>query len=60
MAERYVEFLDEDEKDDLIGTANTFDTWRQIGWDNEWISLGYHVTEVLSDGHFLKYALETI
>ena len=60
MAERYVEFLDEDEKDDLVESANTFDAWQQLGWDNEWFSLGYHTTEVLSDEHILKHAMEVI
>ncbi len=58
-AERYVEYLSEDEKSGLP-TNNTFNAWQQLGWDNEWFDLQWVKTEVLSDDHILKHVMETI
>ena len=60
MAEQYVDYLDEDEKESLDTSNHTFNTWRELGWDNEWFGLDYQLCEVHSDGHILKYAMETI
>jgi hypothetical protein len=60
LAQQYVEFLDEDEKSELDESCNTFKTWQELGWDNEWFSLDYQLCEVHSEGHILKYAMETI
>ena len=60
MAEQYVEFLDETEKEQLVDTDNTFKTWQELGWDNEWFELQWQLCEVHSDGHVLKYAMEVI
>ena len=60
MAEEYTEFLDEDEKKSLENNPNTFNEWNDIGSNNEWFELQWVQTEVLSDGHVLKYAMEVI
>ena len=60
MAEQYVEFLDETEKEQLVDSDNTFKTWQELGWDNEWFELQWQLCEVHSDGHVLKYAMEVI
>ena len=60
LAERYVEYLDEEEKGELVGSSNTFDAWQQLGWNNEWFDLQWHQTKVLSDDHILKHVMETI
>ena len=58
-AERYVEYLDEDERNSL-DKANSFDDWNDIGCNNEWFELGWQLCEVKSDGHILKHVMETI
>jgi len=60
MAERYVEYLDASEKEELDESINTFNAWQALGWDNEWFELQWQLCEVKSDGHVLKYAMETI
>ena len=60
MAEEYTEFLDEDEKKSLENNPNTFNEWNDIGGNNEWFELQWVQTEVLSDEHILKHAMETI
>ena len=60
MAEEYTEFLDEDEKNSLENKTNTFNEWNDIGGNNEWFELQWVQTEVLSDEHILKHAMETI
>ena len=60
MAEEYTEFLDEDEKKSLENNPNTFNDWNDIGSNNEWFELQWVQTEVLSDDHVLKYAMEVI
>ena len=60
MAEEYTEFLDEDEKKSLENNPNTFNEWNDIGSNNEWFELQWVQTEVLSDDHVLKYAMEVI
>ena len=60
MAERYVDYLDEEEKNDLLNNDNSFKTWQELGWENEWFELQWQLCEVKSDGHVLKYAMETI
>ena len=59
LAERYVEYLDDVEKETLEST-NTFDAWQELGWNNEWFELQWVQTEVLSNEHILKHAMETI
>ena len=59
LAERYVEFLDTEEINSL-DKANSFDDWNDIGCNNEWFELQWVQTEVLSDEHILKHAMETI
>ena len=59
MAERYVDYLDDVEKETLEST-NTFDAWQELGWNNEWFDLQWVQTEVLSDEHILKHAMESI
>tara|TARA_R100000426_G_C4730846_1_gene75770 strand:- start:172 stop:453 length:282 start_codon:yes stop_codon:yes gene_type:complete len=60
MAEEYTEFLDEDEKKSLENNPNTFNEWNDIGGNNEWFELQWVQTEVLSDEHILKHAMEVI
>ena len=60
MAEEYTEYLDEDEKKSLENNPNTFNEWNDIGGNNEWFELQWVQTEVLSDEHILKHAMETI
>ena len=60
MAEQYVEYLDEDEIKSLQITTNSFNEWNEIGCNNEWFELQWVQCEVKSDGHVLKYAMETI
>jgi hypothetical protein len=60
MAERYVAYLDEEDKNDLLNDDNSFDAWQQVGWNNEWFDLQWVQTEILSDEHILKHAMETI
>ena len=60
MAEEYTEFLDEDERKSLENNPNTFNEWNDIGGNNEWFELQWVQTEVLSDEHILKHAMETI
>ena len=60
MAEQYVEFLDEDEKESLEISSHTFKTWQELGWDNEWFSLDYQLCEVHSDRHVLSYVMGEI
>ena len=59
MAKRYVEFLDEEERESL-NKDNTFDAWNEIGCSNEWFELMWTRCDVLSDEHILKHAMETI
>ena len=59
LAERYVEFLDAEEINSL-DKANSFDDWNDSGCNNEWFELQWVQTEVLSDEHILKHAMETI
>ena len=59
LAERYVEYLDDVEKETLEST-NTFDAWQELGWNNEWFDLQWVQTEVRSDDHILKHAMEVI
>ena len=60
MAEQYVEVFDTEERMTMVGNPQTFDDWQQVGWDNEWFSLEWILCNVHSDGHILKYAMETI
>ena len=60
MAEEYTEFLDEDERKSLENNPNTLNEWNDIGGNNEWFELQWVQTEVLSDEHILKHAMETI
>ena len=60
MAEEYTEFLDEDEIKSLENNPNTFNEWNDIGGNNEWFELQWVQTEVLSDEHILKHAMEVI
>lgn len=60
MCEEYTEFLDEDEKKSLENNPDTFNEWNDIGGNNEWFELQWVQTEVLSDEHILKHAMETI
>ena len=60
MAEQYVEYLDEDEVKSLQTTPNSFNEWNDIGSNNEWFELQWVLVPVKSDGHVLKYAMETI
>lgn len=59
-AEHYAEWIDEDEKSQLVEACNTFSTWQELGWNNEWFDLQWQVCEVHSDEHILKHAMETI
>ena len=59
LAERYVEYLDDVERETLEST-NTFDAWQELGWNNEWFDLQWHSTTVLSDDHILKHVMEAI
>jgi hypothetical protein len=38
----------------------SFDRLQQIGWDNEWYDVSWNCTDLLSDEHILKHAMETI
>ena len=60
MAEEYTEFLDEDERKSLENNPNTLNEWNDIGGNNEWFELQWVQTEVLSDEHILKHAMEVI
>jgi len=60
LAEQYTDYLDEDEKNDLLNNDHTFKTWQELGWENEWFELQWQLCEIHSDGHILKYAMETI
>ena len=60
MAERYVDYLDEEEKNDLLNNDNSFDAWQELGWNNEWFDLQWVQTVVLSDDHILKHVMEVI
>ena len=60
LAERYVEYLDEDEREEYVNNASTFDAWQELGWNNEWFDLQWSQTVVLSDDHILKHVMETI
>mgnify|MGYP003111623781 CR=1 FL=1 len=60
LAERYVDYMDDDEREKYVKNASTFDAWQEIGWNNEWFELQWQVCEVHSDGHILKHAMETI
>ena len=59
-AEEYVEYLDAEEKESLDTSDRSFDTWREIGWANEWFDLQWSLCEVHSDDHILKHAMDTI
>ena len=59
LAERYVEYLDEEERESL-NNANTFDEWNDIGSNNEWFELLWTLCEVKSDGHVLSYVMGEI
>ena len=59
LAEQYVEYLDEEEKESLK-KANTFDEWNDIGSNNEWFELLWTLCEVKSDGHVLSYVMGEI
>ena len=59
LAERYVEYLDEEERESL-NNANTFDEWNEIGCNNEWFELQWERCEVKTDEHILKHAMEEI
>ena len=60
LAERYVEYMDDDEREEYVNNASTFDAWQELGWNNEWFDLQWHQTVVLSDEHILKHAMEAI
>ena len=60
MAERYVEYLDESEKEELDESIDTFNAWQELGWNNEWFDLQWTLCEVQSDAHILKHAMEVI
>jgi len=60
MAEQYIEYLDETEKESLDTSNHTFKTWQELGWENEWFELQWQLCEVKSDEHVLKYAMEVI
>ena len=60
LAERYVEYMDADEREECTNNANTFDAWQQVGWNNEWFDLQWHQTKILSDDHILKHVMEAI
>ena len=60
MAEEYTEFLAEDERKSLENNPNTLNEWNDIGGNNEWFELQWVQTEVLSDEHILKHAMEVI
>ena len=60
LAERYVEYLDDDEKEEYVNNASTFDAWQELGWNNEWFDLQWVRTTILSDEHILKHAMEAI
>ena len=60
MAEQYIEYMDDEERGELVNNASTFDAWQEVGWNNEWFDLQWVQTEVLSDEHILKHAMEAI
>ena len=57
-AQDYLRWMGDDFEQGLI--PNNFNEIRDIGWEYEWFDLQWVQTDVLSDGHILKYAMETI
>ena len=57
MMKEYVEWVNDSGTDEI---PTDFEGLQQLGWDNEWYDVGWNCTDLLSDGHILKYVMETI
>ena len=60
MAEQYIEYMDDEEREEFVNNTSTFDAWQEVGWNNEWFDLQWQRMEVLSDKHILTYVLGEI
>ena len=58
MMKDYVEWIND--LGDGEEVPESFDRLQQMGWDNEWYDVSWNCTDLLSDEHILKYAMETI
>ena len=53
----YVEWVNDCDGKEI---PTDFDGLQQMGWDNEWYDVWWNCTDLLSDGHILKYVMEEI
>ena len=58
MMKEYVEWIND--LGDGEEVPESFDRLQQMGWDNEWYDVSWDCTDLLTDEHILKYAMETI
>mgnify|MGYP003124018234 FL=1 len=58
MMKDYVEWIND--LGDGEEVPESFDRLQQMGWDNEWYDVSWNCTDLLTDEHILKYAMETI
>ena len=54
----YIEWVNDLGDSDEV--PESFDRLQEMGWDNEWYDVSWNCTDLLSDEHILKYAMETI
>lgn len=57
MMKEYVQWVVSGDTDEV---PTDFECLQQLGWDNEWYDVSWGCTDLLSDEHILKYAMETI
>ena len=58
MMKEYVEYINDLGEGEEV--PDDFDHLQSLGWDNEWYDVGWNCTDLLTDEHILKYAMETI
>lgn len=54
----YIEPLQDEIQESPIPTS--FSELNCLGWNHEWFTAEWEIANVHSDGHILKYAMETI
>jgi acylphosphatase len=57
LMKEYVQWINSGDTDEI---PTDFYALQQMGWDNEWYDVGWSYTDLLTDEHILKYAMETI
>ena len=57
LMKEYVQWINSGDTDEI---PTDFDALQQMGYDNEWYDVEWNCTDLLTDEHILKYAMEII